>query len=397
MGVPVRHKLGTLAAGSDGCNPTKPPKTPHTRRNLECYKPRKLRDAVLASRPVRTRAGIAPARLVAVLASVLGAALLPAAGGADPTATFSERAADLRAQNASLADRSAAALLGIYALDSQLAAKRAEVQTLRRRAAALARERADVRLRLRIARRAVEVSRRQLAERMHLLYVRGETDPMAVLLGATSLDDALDALEELNRTATLNESVIEQALGARKTLRALARSLAAKTVRVRRLQAAAAASAESLERAVAERRSYLASLATRQRLNVRTIASLETEAAAARVRTAALAAAPAATAGAADDAPIPSGPLASGQTLTVVATGYSLPGTTATGLRVGWGVVAVDPGLIPLGTRMTIPGYGSGVAADVGSSIQGATIDLWFPTREQALAWGRRSVTITLH
>lgn len=353
---------------------------------------------MLASRSVRTRAGIAPARLVAVLASVLGAALLPAAGGADPTATFSERAADLRAQNASLAQRSAAALLGIYALDSQLAAKRAEVETLRRRAAALARERADVRLRLGIARRAVEVSRRQLAERMHLLYVRGETDPMAVLLGATSLDDALDALEELNRTATLNESVIEQALGARKTLRALARSLAAKTARVRTLQAAAAASAQSLERAVAERRSYVASLATRQRLNVRTIASLETEAAAARVRTAALAAAPAAkTAGAAEDASTPSGPLASGQTLTVVATGYSLPGTTATGLRVGWGVVAVDPGLIPLGTRMTIPGYGTGVAADVGTSVRGASIDLWFPTREQALAWGRRSVTITLH
>ena len=80
-----------------------------------------------------------------------------------------------------------------------------------------------------------------------------------------------------------------------------------------------------------------------------------------------------------------------------MATGYSLPGHTATGLRVGWGVVAVDPSLIPLGTRMTIPGYGEGVAADVGSSINGATIDLWFPTRTQAFAWGRRVVTITLH
>jgi 3D (Asp-Asp-Asp) domain-containing protein len=46
---------------------------------------------------------------------------------------------------------------------------------------------------------------------------------------------------------------------------------------------------------------------------------------------------------------------------------------------------------------MTIPGYGSGVAADVGGAVQGASIDLWFPTRAQALAWGRRVVTITLH
>ena len=79
------------------------------------------------------------------------------------------------------------------------------------------------------------------------------------------------------------------------------------------------------------------------------------------------------------------------------ATCYILKGTTASGLPVGPGIVAVDPTVIPLGTRMTIPGYGEGVAADVGSSIRGNTIDLWFPTIAQAFAWGRRTVTITLH
>ena len=53
--------------------------------------------------------------------------------------------------------------------------------------------------------------------------------------------------------------------------------------------------------------------------------------------------------------------------------------------------------MIPLGTRMSIPGYGEGVAADTGRAVQGATIDLWFPTTGEALAWGRRVVTITLH
>jgi 3D (Asp-Asp-Asp) domain-containing protein len=46
---------------------------------------------------------------------------------------------------------------------------------------------------------------------------------------------------------------------------------------------------------------------------------------------------------------------------------------------------------------MTVPGYGEAVAADTGSGIGGATIDLWFPSTAKALAWGRRSVTITLH
>ena len=88
---------------------------------------------------------------------------------------------------------------------------------------------------------------------------------------------------------------------------------------------------------------------------------------------------------------------APGQTLTVTATGYSLAGTTATGLSVGPGIVAVDPSVIPLGTRMTIPGYGEGVAADTGSAVQGATIDLWFPSPAAAMAWGRRTVVITLN
>ena len=90
-------------------------------------------------------------------------------------------------------------------------------------------------------------------------------------------------------------------------------------------------------------------------------------------------------------------PGSGGRVLTVGATGYALSGTTATGMPVGWGVVAVDPSVIPLGTRMSIPGYGEGVAADTGSAIQGATIDVWFPSASQALAWGRRTVTVTLY
>jgi 3D (Asp-Asp-Asp) domain-containing protein len=65
-------------------------------------------------------------------------------------------------------------------------------------------------------------------------------------------------------------------------------------------------------------------------------------------------------------------------------------------MPVGPGVVAVDPSVIPLGSKMYIPGYGNGVAADVGSGIKGDSIDLWMP-QAQCLAWGRRTVTITIY
>jgi len=80
----------------------------------------------------------------------------------------------------------------------------------------------------------------------------------------------------------------------------------------------------------------------------------------------------------------------------VSATCYDLPGSTATGMPVGQGVVAVDPSVIALGSRMYVPGYGNGVAADVGGGIKGDTIDLWM-TPSQCAAWGRRTVTITIY
>lgn len=54
-------------------------------------------------------------------------------------------------------------------------------------------------------------------------------------------------------------------------------------------------------------------------------------------------------------------------------------GITSTGVPVTKGIVAVDPSVIPYGTRMYIPGYGFGVAADTGGAIVGNIIDLGFP------------------
>ena len=84
------------------------------------------------------------------------------------------------------------------------------------------------------------------------------------------------------------------------------------------------------------------------------------------------------------------------RTLTVSAIAYSIRGNTASGLPAGPGVAAVDPNVIPLGTRMFVPGYGEAVAADTGSAIRGAVIDLWFPTTAAALRWGRKTVVIQL-
>jgi 3D (Asp-Asp-Asp) domain-containing protein len=94
-------------------------------------------------------------------------------------------------------------------------------------------------------------------------------------------------------------------------------------------------------------------------------------------------------------------PPVGGRRMRVEATGYSPlePGLdfhTSTGARAQRGVIAVDPRVIPYGTRMYIPGYGYGVAADCGGAIKRNRIDLCYDTVAEANRWGRRHVNIII-
>ena len=88
------------------------------------------------------------------------------------------------------------------------------------------------------------------------------------------------------------------------------------------------------------------------------------------------------------------------RTINVWATWYTAAsaggnGRTATGTGVYRGIVAVDPSVIPLGTRMFIPGYGYGLAADTGGGIRGHMIDLGFGA-DDVVDWRTRTVDICI-
>lgn len=89
--------------------------------------------------------------------------------------------------------------------------------------------------------------------------------------------------------------------------------------------------------------------------------------------------------------------------LDMIATAYTAgcsgcSGITAIGRPAGHGIVAVDPSVIPLGTRLYIPGYGFAIAGDTGGAIRGNRIDLGFDSISDAIQFGRRPVKVyTLH
>ncbi len=83
----------------------------------------------------------------------------------------------------------------------------------------------------------------------------------------------------------------------------------------------------------------------------------------------------------------------------MIATAYTpwcsgCSGITATGRPAGHGIVAVDPRVIPLGSRLYIPGYGYAIAGDTGGAIVGYRIDLGYTSNRDAMLFGRRAVTV---
>ena len=82
-----------------------------------------------------------------------------------------------------------------------------------------------------------------------------------------------------------------------------------------------------------------------------------------------------------------------------VATAYSLRGRTASGRMVNRGLIAADPAVLPLGSRVRLehPGYsGEYLVADTGGAIRGRHIDIWTPSSSEAMRFGRRTVKLTV-
>jgi 3D (Asp-Asp-Asp) domain-containing protein len=91
--------------------------------------------------------------------------------------------------------------------------------------------------------------------------------------------------------------------------------------------------------------------------------------------------------------------LVAGPATNYLATAYSLRGRTASGRMVSRGLIAADPRILPLGSRVRVehPGYsGEYLVADTGGAIRGRHIDIWIPSSSEAMRFGKRTVKLTV-
>ena len=312
------------------------------------------------------------AALVTLMAASAALAAPGAANRRDASGGGTSRQLDSQAHTA---------LLSLYSLDARLEGWRSRLASLEHEASTVRQQRKSLRAELGADRASLKTSRRNLALDLRALYERGDVNAVAVVLGANSLTKGFRQLDDLSRVADESRQIVDATRAAQHRLIHSRVLLAAEQRRLDRALAAARDAEQRLAATINSRRAYISALRARA-TQAAQVQSVESAAQTAEQKSQPL-------------QPTTSSPVAGKRQLVVSATCYDLSGRTATGMPVGQGVVAVDPSVIPLGTRLYVPGYGNGVAADVGSGIQGASIDLWM-TPSQCAAWGRRTVTITL-
>ena len=221
--------------------------------------------------------------------------------------------------------------------------------------------------------------------------MQGEVDPLAVILGAESLDEALSAFDSLTRLADQDRSILSELREARLRLQQSVRTLARRSAEVRRVVAQAEAEQARLEAVRSEQEDFLAGVGAQQALNSRQIADLSAQAA-----EAARAPAPApATEPGPDPAPTPdpSEPQPGGEPMVVDVVAYCGGVGTASGLPLGWGTVAVDTARLSVRHEDVHPGLrrrASPRTAARRSSARSSTSGSR-PARRRARGAGRRS------
>ena len=303
---------------------------------------------------------------------------------------------------ATLTHAQRSAELELYAAESAVARARQSAVRLESRRQAFDARLARTRRRVAVVRSSLDATNRRVADLLRRLYVEGDADPIAVLLGARSLPAMLAGLDELERTTHANRGIAAELRARSRTLRAQLVHLAQVRRQLTDAERRAGAALAASERAAASRRATVESIGRRAGVTRTRLAAIEArvkaaQRASARIERKRAPALPSSRGEAPGAAAAPSPAAPGTRTLVVDAVAYHLPGRTASGLPVGVGVIAVDPRVIPLGTRVFVPGYGAAVAADVGSAIKGNVIDLWMPSTAAAGAWGRRAVTITVY
>jgi 3D (Asp-Asp-Asp) domain-containing protein/peptidoglycan hydrolase CwlO-like protein len=231
-----------------------------------------------------------------------------------------------------------------------------------------------------------------LEKRLLSTYKSDDVSYLDVVLGAGDFDDFLNRVDMVNIIAEEDRQLIDSIRDSKTSIEDKLTTLSQKQDELASLIDELSSAQDNLLAAQARQEQVVANIKAQMADNESQLTQLQDQAAAIETSMSQIQDTAADSGGDSGYSPPPAG----GSSFTMTATAYCLGGTTATGMPVGRGVIAVDPSVIPLGSRVHVSGYGDAIAADTGGAIRGNKIDVWLPCGE-AYSWGVRTVTVTVY
>lgn len=301
---------------------------------------------------------------------------------------------DLEARSAELNNSYDQALQELVAIDTEVQRREGEIEAVRQRSS-------DTEAAIQAQEQHLDDLQQELQERQGVLekrltsaYKNDDMGYLEVVMGAGDFSDFLNRVDMVNKIAEEDEKLIDSYRDTKASLEKELADLAAKREELVTIETDLRNAEQQMLDSQAEQQAYISSLEGQMAANAGQLEQLRAEAAQieANMYNIQNQSGGSSSGGGGGYNPPPSG----GSSISVTATAYCLTGRTATGMPAGPGVIAVDPGVIPLGSQVYVSGYGNAIAADTGGAIRGNKIDVWLPCGD-AYAWGVRTVTVTIY
>lgn len=221
-----------------------------------------------------------------------------------------------------------------------------------------------------------------LAARARSMYVNGRVGTLELLLSTSSIAQYLQRQDDLHKVTAQDTRLIQEVRQQSRDLAGSLSQLKSKKAEVDKVAGELNAKKDALAKTKSDKQALLAKAGPQSAAVEQQTRTVEGKMQTINDST----------------PPAPTGKR-TGRFMTMTATAYSpqepgLDDHTASGMKATKGVVAVDPSVIPLGTRLYVEGYGNAIAGDTGSAIKGNRIDLCFDTLEECNAYGWRTVVV---
>ncbi|OAA83850.1 3D domain-containing protein [Clostridium ljungdahlii] len=224
-------------------------------------------------------------------------------------------------------------------------------------------------------------------KRVKAMYTTGTNGYLQVLLSSNNLSDFISRVDSISRVMKFDNQVITKLKGNEQAIQNQQKALSAENTKLESLKVSNESTLSKLNTDIQQQKELL-SQATAKEQQLIALQTAQKAPQIPEIKTSS----PTLSRGG-------SGSLSYSQALTMEATAYCGDGVTASGSATvrnpnGYSTIAVDPRVIPLGTKVYVEGYGYAVACDIGGAIKGNIIDLFVNSETDAENWGRRSVTV---